>query len=57
MSKIRKAMMGRYIMLMIILTISLISLRLTLNNYTEIQNNKLKLDEVLEKTEYIVVEN
>ena len=55
MSRIRKAMMGRYIILMTILVISLLALMLALSNYVEIQNSKQELDRVLEKA-YIAIQ-
>lgn len=50
MSKIRKAMMGRYIILMIVLVISLSALMLSAKNYHEIQRSKKEIDAILEKT-------
>ena len=54
MSRIRKAMMGRYIILMIILVISLTALMLALSNYTEIQSNKQALEDIT-KDAYLLV--
>ena len=55
MSRIRRAMMGRYIILMIVLVISLIALLLALSNYTEIQDSKKSLETIVEKV-YIAVQ-
>ena len=49
MNGIKKAMMGRYIILMMVLTISLSALLLGMKNYVEIQNSKQELDDILEK--------
>ena len=54
MSRIRRAMMGRYIILMTILLISLAALMLALSNYVEIQNSKQELDAILDKA-YVAI--
>ena len=54
MSRIRKAMMGRYIILMTILVISLTALLLALSNYTEIQDSKKSLETIIEKVHIAV---
>ena len=54
MSRIRRAMMGRYIIIMIILIISLSALLLALSNYTEIQDSKQSLQTIIEKVHITV---
>ncbi|MBQ9297426.1 MAG: hypothetical protein IJ223_00045 [Clostridia bacterium] len=49
MSRIKKAMMGRYIMFMTVLIISLTALLLSLSNFTEIQSTKIVYEQMAEK--------